>query len=461
MLRNRMQLRFWLRTNRPRPLDGRSQLCCRITVPPDPARAEVATSVWLLPSEWAGTKDTYAFSGLTKAAEKAARKTLDDLKVDLDTAESDARGDVRRGEAVAVTAARIKDMLPDVWHPRTKTEVPLTVAVALETYAAWRRSLLGTAGNERGTLASLDSYARHFLRWWAAGDYKPSLAAGLVTQHHARTYADYLRSLAGAADVTNQRLAMLRGCWKWHIDRGRLRGNPFADVRVARTGTKEIVWLEPEDLARLENYPLSGRVLSRARWLFCVSCYTGLAWADLHGWLTAGRPLRTDEGRQWIVLRRRKTRHHGGDELLIPVLPGAARWLAMPQNLMPQAGRQTSGAVVDYDAHRQDLQRLSATVGLPIVVTTHVARKTFGMLLLNDDVRIETVSRLLGHSSIAITQKHYARILNRTVVRDLERAGVLTPPARPTPPRPAVETLGRPAERRARFTEEELREYEQ
>lgn len=463
MLRpNRMQFRFWLRTNRPRPLDGRSQLCCRITVPPDPARVEVATGVWLLPTEWAGTADTYAFAGLSKAAEKAARKTLDDLKADLDAAESDARGEARRGEAAAVTAERIKELLPPTWRPRSKEVAPLTVAAAISEYLAHREALRGTPNNEPGTLDSLQSYARHFLRWWGA-DHKPTLAAGLVSAHHGRAYLDYLKELGGAPDVTNQRLRMLEGCWQWHGDRGRLSSNPFRGLKVSRGAPKEIVWLEPHELARLEAAVLTDRALTRARWLFCVACYTGLAWADLTAWLTAGRPLRTDEGRQWLVIRRRKTRHHGGGEVVIPVLPGARRWLDTAQRLAPH-GTRGKGPLPHYETNRCDLIALGAAVGLPMVPTTHTARKTFGMLLLNDGVRIETVSLLLGHSSIAVTQKHYARILSRTVVRDLERAGLL-PPVAPAPapvPRPApAETLGRPRDRAARFTPEELAEFDQ
>jgi integrase len=40
-------------------------------------------------------------------------------------------------------------------------------------------------------------------------------------------------------------------------------------------------------------------------------------------------------------------------------------------------------------------------------------------MLLNKDVPIETVSKLLGHSDIHITQRHYAKVLHMKVAKDV------------------------------------------
>ncbi|MGZ3645850.1 MAG: tyrosine-type recombinase/integrase [Ktedonobacteraceae bacterium] len=52
--------------------------------------------------------------------------------------------------------------------------------------------------------------------------------------------------------------------------------------------------------------------------------------------------------------------------------------------------------------------------------TAHQFRHTIGMRLLNDDVPIEVVSRLLGHSSLAMTHI-YARVKDKKMRADLER----------------------------------------
>jgi len=56
-------------------------------------------------------------------------------------------------------------------------------------------------------------------------------------------------------------------------------------------------------------------------------------------------------------------------------------------------------------------------------LTPHPFRHTVGMRLLNEDVPLEVVSRLLGHNSLAMTQV-YARVRDKKMRADLERAAL-------------------------------------
>ena len=54
-----------------------------------------------------------------------------------------------------------------------------------------------------------------------------------------------------------------------------------------------------------------------------------------------------------------------------------------------------------------------------VLVTTHVARHTAAtVVFLANDVSMENVSKILGHSNIRTTQ-HYARILDSSIIRDM------------------------------------------
>jgi integrase len=57
-------------------------------------------------------------------------------------------------------------------------------------------------------------------------------------------------------------------------------------------------------------------------------------------------------------------------------------------------------------------------------ITPHTLRRTFGSYLLNRGLRLEVVSRLLGHSSTVVTERAYAELLAPTI-RD-EFLAVLT-----------------------------------
>jgi len=55
-------------------------------------------------------------------------------------------------------------------------------------------------------------------------------------------------------------------------------------------------------------------------------------------------------------------------------------------------------------------KRAVRKAGLPQEVHFHTLRKSFGSLLLRQGVPIESVSTLLGHSSISVTVEHYAAL---------------------------------------------------
>jgi integrase len=52
-------------------------------------------------------------------------------------------------------------------------------------------------------------------------------------------------------------------------------------------------------------------------------------------------------------------------------------------------------------------------------VTPHTLRRTFGSYLLNRGLRLEVVSKLLGHASTTVTERAYAELLDETARREL------------------------------------------
>jgi site-specific recombinase XerD len=61
------------------------------------------------------------------------------------------------------------------------------------------------------------------------------------------------------------------------------------------------------------------------------------------------------------------------------------------------------------------LQRVGERAGLARKLKPHTLRRTFGSHLLNRGVRLEVVSKLLGHASTAITESAYARLEDKTI----------------------------------------------
>ena len=59
------------------------------------------------------------------------------------------------------------------------------------------------------------------------------------------------------------------------------------------------------------------------------------------------------------------------------------------------------------------MKEIADIVGIEIPLTHKIARKTFGSVLLFNNVPIKVVSELMGHSNSLITEKHYAKLDTR------------------------------------------------
>jgi len=69
---------------------------------------------------------------------------------------------------------------------------------------------------------------------------------------------------------------------------------------------------------------------------------------------------------------------------------------------------------------------VSARAGLTTAggrpVTPHALRRTFATEMLNHGVRLETVSRLLGHAATTITEQAYAQLTDHRIRAEVEEA---------------------------------------
>ena len=67
------------------------------------------------------------------------------------------------------------------------------------------------------------------------------------------------------------------------------------------------------------------------------------------------------------------------------------------------------------------LKEIADVSGINKNLTTHCARHTFATTVtLANNVSIEIVSKMLGHSSIKMTQQ-YARIMNKSIAQEMAK----------------------------------------
>ena len=66
------------------------------------------------------------------------------------------------------------------------------------------------------------------------------------------------------------------------------------------------------------------------------------------------------------------------------------------------------------------LRTIGKKLGLPFNLTMHDSRHTFGTLMLSAGIPIESISKMMGHTSIRTTQI-YARVTDDKISEDMDR----------------------------------------
>tara|TARA_R110002049_G_scaffold275213_1_gene453217 strand:+ start:5469 stop:6668 length:1200 start_codon:yes stop_codon:yes gene_type:complete len=194
------------------------------------------------------------------------------------------------------------------------------------------------------------------------------------------------------------------------VAEGCLVRDPFAMHKFKRV-KKEIVFLSPEELLALEQYSFAQPKLQLVKNLFVFSCYTGLPYNELLN-LKDNNIIKGFDDNLWIKMKREKT----AKELSIPLLPKALEILEMYSNegfVFPRISNQK------YNSY---LKEIAGIIGIEKNLTTHMARRTFAStVLLYNDVPMEIVSELLGHSSMKITQDSYGKVVQKKISLEMNR----------------------------------------
>jgi integrase len=193
------------------------------------------------------------------------------------------------------------------------------------------------------------------------------------------------------------------------LDKDPFFGFKFTKVEVERP------FLTEQEISRIAAKVFKIERLEYVRDIFLFCCYTGLAYVDV-------QKLKRDEinvgidGEKWIFANRQKT----DEPLKIPLLPFAVNVVKkyrehegciIKNRVLPVFSNQKMNAY---------LKEIADVCGIHKNLTFHVARHTFATTVtLNNDVPIETVSKLLGHKNLRTTQ-HYAKILDLKVSRDMQ-----------------------------------------
>ncbi|QBA63675.1 site-specific integrase [Muriicola soli] len=256
--------------------------------------------------------------------------------------------------------------------------------------------------------------AQSFIKWKYK---KKDIPLQELKPHFLDDLEFYLKTELSQRQVTvNKTIQRFRKPIRTAVAEGYLDKDPFALHKPGRV-IKGVIFLTVEELERLQNYPLEQPRLKLVRDLFIFCCYTGLAYHEMKH-LKHEHIIKGFDGNEWIQMERKKT----GKKISVPLLPKAKDILneydTQQEFILPVISNQKINSY---------LKEIGAIVSIKKKISHHMARKTFAStVLLYNDVPMEVVSELLGHSSIKITQEYYGRIVQKRVSDEMKRIAKLS-----------------------------------
>lgn len=289
-----------------------------------------------------------------------------------------------------------------------------TVLMAFDRHNKETNKLSESGEIAPATAQRYETCRSHLAEYIKAEYRKDDMYFASINQEFIRGFEVFLKTDKGCAHNTT--LKYLRNFKKIIIralNNGWMKKDPFLNFKFK---FKEVDrdFLEEAELLTLINKEIKIPRIAQVRDIYVFCCYTGLAFSDVKE--LKQEHLSTDnEGKQWI----RKARHKTKQMSNIPLLNKAKEILEKYKNersefLLPVLSNQKMNVY---------LKEIADICGITKNMTTHTARHTFATTVtLANKISIESVSKMLGHSSIAMT-KHYARILDSSLSKEM--AGIM------------------------------------
>lgn len=191
-----------------------------------------------------------------------------------------------------------------------------------------------------------------------------------------------------------------------------LERNPWDDIEVERPKPRHRVTTPHEDaelLGALSPY--------HGRW-YRILLWTGLRISELTGLV----PSRIHWDTELLTVRGKGSkRHRGGKWRDVPMMPEVAELLQAQIAERGIAKRSQTHLWTEVtETFDGQLRRRCQDLGIPLV-TPHTLRHTFATRFMEQGGDIYYLSQILGHSSVAVTEKMYLHVSKQSIVDAMKR----------------------------------------
>ena len=243
-------------------------------------------------------------------------------------------------------------------------------------------------------------------------------------------YLDYLSYYEkGDEAITNdergkqRKLASLRSFYKFFFNSEIITKNPAALVSMPKLHKKEIIRLDPDEVALLLDHVENGDQMSKQQAKFHektktrdLALITLLLGTGIRVSECVGLDIKDVDFKNNGILIRRK----GGYEAVVyfgeEVETALKDYLRERNSIIPESGHEDAlflsmqNKRLSVRAVEKLVKKYASTVTSLKKITPHKLRSTYGTSLYRETGDIYLVADVLGHSDVNTTKKHYAAL---------------------------------------------------
>lgn len=378
--------------------NGELPIFGRITV--NGQRAEFSCQISVLETEWDSVK------GCARGFGKKARTLNDNLDIIRMKIRDCKKGFESKDELF--TSNELRD---------SYLGINKKINTLLELFDDHNEQLSGLVGRDfaPATLVKYLSTRKHLAEFIKTKYKRDDIALNEVSQMFVKNFEYFLKVTKNC--VNNTTVKYMKNLKKV-VNIGKanelIQHDPFANIRF-QWDEVDLAFLTEDELSHLMTKKFGVERISTIRDIYVFCCFTGLAFIDVQNLKKSD--IVEQNGQLWIKKKRQKTKNLCSIPLLEPALRIIEKYkdyseVRQVDKLLPVTSNQKMNAY---------LKEIADLCNIDKHLTTHTARHTFATTVtLGNQISMEVVSKMLGHSSINMT-KRYARVVDDLINKDMQK----------------------------------------
>ena len=303
------------------------------------------------------------------------------------------------------------DIIKDCFYGRDKVQRSL-----LEVYAEHNEKCRALIGKEytESTVTKFDTSINRLKEYIRSNYHRDDIMLAELDGQFIRDFDFWLKTDKHCQNNSAlKHLKNLKKVIRIALANDWIKKDPFYGIHFKQDEVN-VEFLSREELDILMNKEFTIKRLEQVRDVFVFCCFTALAFVDVQQ-LSREHLIKDNNGALWIRKARQKTNQMCN----VPVLSIPQRILRKYEDNAECIKKGVLLPVISNQRMNAYLKEIADLCGITKRLTTHVARHTAATIVfLANDVSMENVSKILGHSNIRMTQ-HYARVLDSSIMRDM------------------------------------------